>query len=49
MLAIMLVVRIISAIVFDGFITPMLADGLVKAGVLKGYAVAQGQDMDLED
>ena len=48
-LAIMLVVRIISAIVFDGFITPMLADGLVKAGVLKGYAVAQGQDMDLED
>ena len=48
-LAILLVVRIISAIVFDGFITPMLADGLVKAGVLKGYAVAQGQDMDLED
>ena len=48
-LAIMLVVRIISAIIFDGFITPMLADGLVKAGVLKGYAVAQGQDMDLED
>ena len=48
-LAIMLVVRIISAIVFDGFITPMLADGLVKAGVLKGYAVAQAQDADLED
>ena len=41
--------QIISAIIFDGFITPMLADGLVKAGVLKGYAVAQGQDMDLED
>ena len=49
LLAIMLVVRIISAIVFDGFITPMLADGLVKAGVLKGYAVAQAQDADLED
>ena len=48
-LAIMLVVRIISAIVFGGFITPMLADGLVKAGVLKGYAVAQAQDADLED
>ena len=45
----LLLVRIISAIVFDGFITPMLADGLVKAGVLKGYAVAQAQDADLED
>jgi len=33
----------------SNFFTPMLADGLVKAGVLKGYAVAQGQDMDLED
>ena len=26
-----------------------VADGLVKAGVLKGYAVAQAQDADLED
>ena len=48
-LALMLVVRIISAVIFDGIITPLLADGLVKAGVLKGYAVAQNQTADLED
>lgn len=48
-LAIMIVVRIISAIVFDALLTPVLADGLVKAGLLKGYAVAQGADADLED
>ena len=48
-LAIMLVVRIISAIIFDAFITPALADGLARAGVLKGYAVSQGFDQDLED
>jgi hypothetical protein len=48
-LAIMLVVRIISAIIFDAFITPALADGLARAGVLKGYAVAQGLDQDLEE
>ena len=49
LLAIMLVVRIISAIIFDAFITPALADGLARAGVLKGYAVSQGLDQDLED
>ena len=43
-LALMLAVRIVSAIAFDGIITPLLADGLVKAGVLKGYAVARGAD-----
>ena len=49
-LALMLAVRIVSAIAFDGIITPLLADGLVKAGVLKGYAVARGADAaDLED
>lgn len=48
-LLLMLVVRIISAIIFDGFVTPVLADGLAKAGVLKGYAVAQGMTEDLED
>ena len=48
-LALMLVVRIISAVIFDGIVTPLLADGLVKAGVLKGYAVAQNQTADLED
>lgn len=48
-LALMLAVRIVSAVVFDGFVTPLLADGLVKAGVLKGYAVAQDAAVDLED
>lgn len=45
----MLVVRIISAIIFDGIITPILADGLAKAGVLKGYAIADTIKQDLED
>ena len=35
-LAIMLVERINSAIVFDGISTPMLAEGLVTAGVQQG-------------
>lgn len=48
-LALMLVVRIISAIVIDGFVTKLLADGLAKAGVLKGYAISQGMSRDLED
>lgn len=48
-LALMLAVRIVSAIVFDGIITPLLVDGLVKAGVLKGYAAARDADVDLED
>lgn len=48
-LALMLAVRIVSAVVFDGLVTPLLADGLVKAGVLKGYAVAKDADADLED
>lgn len=47
-LALMLAVRIVSAVVFDGLVTPLLADGLVKAGVLKGYAVAKDADADLE-
>ena len=48
-LALMLLVRIISAVIFDGIVTPLLGDGLARAGVLKGYAVAQGMDADLED
>ncbi|MBR1456539.1 MAG: ECF transporter S component [Oscillospiraceae bacterium] len=48
-LAIMMVVRIISAIIFCGIVTPILADGLAKAGVLKGYAVAGDVSEDLED
>ena len=48
-LALMLAVRIVSAIVFDGVVTPLLVDGLVKAGLLKGYAVARDTAVDLED
>ena len=48
-LLLMLVVRIISAVIFDGIITPILGNGLAKAGVLKGYAVAAGTSKDLDD
>ena len=48
-LALMLVVRIISAIIFCGIITQLLADGMARAGVLKGYAVAGEVNEDLED
>ena len=48
-LLIMLVVRIISATIFDGLIVPVLANGLVKAGVLKGYAVAKDHEDNIED
>lgn len=48
-LLLMLTVRIISAVVVDGFVTRKLADGLAKAGVLKGYAISQGLSEDLED
>lgn len=47
-LALMLAVRIVSAIVFCGLLTPLLADGLARAGVLKGYAVSADVDTDLE-
>lgn len=48
-LLIMLAVRIVSAIIFDGFVTPALGKGLVKAGLLKGYAIADTMDDNLED
>lgn len=48
-LLLMMVVRLISAIIFCGLLTPALANGLVKAGLLKGYAVAEGVSADLED
>jgi len=50
-LAIMMAVRIVSAILFCGIVTPLLADGLARAGVLKGYAVARDipGDIDIED
>lgn len=48
-LLLMLAVRIVSAVIFDGILTPKLADALVKAGALKGYKVAEGMEEDLED
>ena len=47
-LALMLVVRIISAIVFCGILTPMLANALARAGLLKGYAVSRDAEEILE-
>lgn len=47
-LALMLAVRMISAIVIDGLVTPKLADGLAKAGVLNGYAISRDLNADLE-
>ena len=47
-LLLMLTVRIISAIVIDALVTPKLANGLAKAGVLNGYAVSQGLIKDPE-
>ncbi len=41
-LCLMLAVRLVSAVFFDAFATMRLADGLAQAGVLKGYAVAEG-------
>lgn len=48
-LLLMLAVRIVSAVVIDGFVTRSLADGLARAGVLKSYAIGQGMTADLED
>ena len=48
-LLLMLAVRVVSAIIFDAIVTPALADGLVKAGMLKGYAVAEGAVQKLDD
>lgn len=48
-LLLMLAVRVVSAIIFDAIVTPALADGLVKAGMLKGYAVAEGTVQKLDD
>ena len=47
-LLLMLAVRLVSAIVIDAFVTPKLANGLAKAGVLNGYAVAEGMEKDLD-
>ena len=48
-LALMLVVRIISAIVFDAFINRAVGDRLAKAGVLNGYEISRGLNDNPED
>ena len=47
-LALMLAVRIVSAVLIDGVLTPKLADGLAKAGVLGGYAIGENMVRDPE-
>jgi energy-coupling factor transport system substrate-specific component len=49
LVAVMFVIRIISSFVFGGFINKGLADGLAKAGVLKGYAIGSRYDNFDED
>ncbi|MBR1671688.1 MAG: ECF transporter S component [Fretibacterium sp.] len=48
-LCLMLAVRLVSAVFFDAFTTMRLGDGLARAGVLKGYAVAEGMDQEPEE
>jgi energy-coupling factor transport system substrate-specific component len=48
-LMLMLGVRIVSAVLFDGLLVPALTKGLVKTGMLKGYAVAGEVDADLDE
>ena len=48
-LALMLAVRIISAIAIDAFATPLLSDSLAKAGVLRGYTICDSVNSNLED
>ncbi len=45
-LLIMMVVRLISAVIFDVFVTMGIAKGLVKAGLLKGYKIAEDVEVD---
>ena len=48
-LGLMLAVRIVSAVLFDGILVPVLGDGLARAGVLSGYAIAEGSSDTLDD
>lgn len=48
-LALMLAVRLVSAMLIDGCLVKLLADKLAQAGVLKGYAISEGLSQDLED
>ncbi|MBR2208232.1 MAG: ECF transporter S component [Synergistaceae bacterium] len=48
-LALMLVVRIISAIIFDAFINKSVGDKLARAGVLNGYEISKEINNNPED
>lgn len=49
MIVIMLICRLISSIIFTAIITKLIADGLAKAGVLRGYALGMNSaSMDEE-
>lgn len=48
-LLIMLAVRLISAALITACFTKYLADRLAAAGVLRGYAVSEGQELPLEE
>lgn len=48
MLLLMFVVRFVSAVVFAGIGCKLLADGLAKAGVLRGYALGMSQIEEVE-
>lgn len=41
-------IRLLSAIIFCGFGCKLLADGLAKAGVLRGFALGDMQEVDAE-
>ncbi len=43
------VIRLISAILFSAIGSKLLADGLAKAGVLRGYALGKQYTLNLED
>lgn len=42
--AIMLICRVISSIIFTGIVVKLIADGLAKAGVLRGYALGMNTE-----
>lgn len=49
LLCVMFIVRLCSSLLFCTVGCKLFADGLAKAGVLKGYALGAKQDIDFED
>ncbi len=48
MMLIMLIVRTLSSVIFAGIVSKLIADGLAKAGVLRGYALGMKQHRSKE-